>query len=348
MTGWKSHFLKKLLLFTVLLASLALGGCSSAEAQKYIESAADQAASAAWAYAQEAVKGQLNDLGNSMGNGVSTGSSQNTSDVTPSTGTLKVHFIDVGQGDSILIQDGSHSMLIDAGENNQGKTVTAYLNRQGISSLDYVIGTHPHSDHIGGLDDVLRSFEVKNVILPPVEHTTATFEDVLDAVADKGLTITKPVPGDTYELGQSHFTILGPAGNYGDELNDWSVGIRLTDGNHSFVMCGDAEQEAEQDMVNSGLTLSADVLKAGHHGSRTSSSPDFLKAVSPSWAVISCGKGNSYGHPHKETLEKYSKAGIQVLRTDELGTIIASSSPEALSWSHADASGKEKPIDLAQ
>ena len=139
MTGWKSHFLKKLLLFTVLLASLALGGCSSAEAQKYIESAADQAASAAWDYAKEAVKGQLNDLGNSMGNGGSTGSSQNTSDVTPSTGTLKVHFIDVGQGDSILIQDGSHSMLIDAGENNQGKTVTAYLNRQGISSLDYVI-----------------------------------------------------------------------------------------------------------------------------------------------------------------------------------------------------------------
>ena len=170
--------------------------------------------------------------------------------------------------------------------------------------------------------------------MPPVEHTTATFEDVLDAVADQGLKITKPVPGDTYNLGQSQFTVLGPVGDYADELNDWSVGIRLTDGNHSFVMCGDAEAEAEEDMARSGLNLSADVLKSGHHGSRTSSSPEFLEAVAPSWAVISCGEGNSYGHPHEETLKKYSEHSIQVLRTDEKGTIIASSSPEGLTWTY--------------
>lgn len=307
---------------TILLTAslLSLGGCSKEEASKYLESAADQAVSAAWDYAKEAVKGQLNDKTNP--------------EIQSSSGTLNVHFIDVGQGDSILIQDGTHFMLVDAGENDQGDTVVNYLKEQGVTSLDYVIGTHPHSDHIGGLDDVLETFPAKTVIMPPVEHTTATFEDVLDAVAGQGLKITKPVPGDTYDLGQSQFTVLGPVGDYEDELNDWSVGIRLTDGNHSFVMCGDAETEAEEDMARSGLNLSADVLKSGHHGSRTSSSPEFLEAVSPSWAVISCGKGNSYGHPHEETLKKYAEHRIQVLRTDEKGTIIASSSPEGLTWTY--------------
>ena len=307
---------------TILLTAslLSLGGCSKEEASKYLESAADQAVSAAWDYAKEAVKGQLNDKTNP--------------EIQSSSGTLNVHFIDVGQGDSILIQDGTHFMLVDAGENDQGDTVVNYLKEQGVTSLDYVIGTHPHSDHIGGLDDVLETFPAKTVIMPPVEHTTATFEDVLDAVAGQGLKITKPVPGDTYDLGPSQFTVLGPVGDYADELNDWSVGIRLTDGNHSFVMCGDAETEAEEDMARSGLNLSADVLKSGHHGSRTSSSPEFLEAVSPSWAVISCGKGNSYGHPHEETLKKYAEHRIQVLRTDEKGTIIASSSPEGLTWTY--------------
>ena len=307
---------------TILLTAslLSLGGCSKEEASKYLESAADQAVSAAWDYAKEAVKGQLNDKTNP--------------EIQSSSGTLNVHFIDVGQGDSILIQDGTHFMLVDAGENDQGDTVVNYLKEQGVTSLDYVIGTHPHSDHIGGLDDVLETFPAKTVIMPPVEHTTATFEDVLDAVAGQGLKITKPVPGDTYDLGLSKFTVLGPVGDYADELNDWSVGIRLTDGNHSFVMCGDAETEAEEDMARSGLNLSADVLKSGHHGSRTSSSPEFLEAVSPSWAVISCGKGNSYGHPHEETLKKYAEHRIQVLRTDEKGTIIASSSPEGLTWTY--------------
>lgn len=318
MTKQTNRFNRTILLTLSLLSLGILGGCSKEEAGKYIESAADQAVSAAWDYAKEAVKGQLNDKKNP--------------EIKSSSGTLNVHFIDVEQGDSILIQDGSHFMLVDAGENDQGDRVVDYLKSQGVVSLDYVIGTHPHSDHIGGLDDVLEAFPVETVIMPPVEHTTATFEDVLDAVADQGLKITKPVPGDTYELGQSRFTVLGPAGDYADELNDWSVGIRLTDGNHSFVMCGDAEAEAEEDMARSGLTLSADVLKSGHHGSRTSSSPEFLKAVSPSWAVISCGEGNSYGHPHEETLKKYAEYGIQVLRTDEKGTITASSSPEGLTW----------------
>lgn len=170
----------------------------------------------------------------------------------PQSGTgqgLTVHYIDVGQGDSILAGSDGHYMLIDAGENDQADTVVSYLKQAGVTSLDYVIGTHPHSDHIGGLDKVIDEFTVGKVILPPVEHTTRTFEDVLNAVSNKGLKITKPVPGSTYTLGSASFTIVAPVKDYGNDLNNWSVGIRLTYGSNSFLMCGDAESQAESDML---------------------------------------------------------------------------------------------------
>lgn len=251
----------------------------------------------------------------------------------PSGYGLAVHFIDVGQGDSILAESNGHYMLIDAGENDQAGTVISYLKAQGVTKLDYVIGTHPHSDHIGGLDKVIDTFPVDKVILPPVEHTTKTFEDVLDSIASRGLKITKPTPGDSYDLGDASFTILSPVKDYGSDLNNWSVGVRLTYGDNSFVMCGDAENQAEEDIIKNGAVLKADVLKAGHHGSSTSTSDAFLKKVSPSWVVIQCGKGNSYGHPHKETMEKLKKAGCQVLRTDEEGTITAFSDGKTITWS---------------
>lgn len=246
---------------------------------------------------------------------------------------LLVHFIDVGQGDSILIQSGGRSMLVDAGENDQGEIVVSYLKSQGVSSLDYVIGTHPHSDHIGGLDTVIESFNVRDVILPPAEHTTKTFEDVVDAVADKGLSVTEPKPGDRYEIGDASFTILAPNGDYGDDLNNWSVGLRLEYGQNHFVMCGDAEEGAEADICANGLELSADVLKAGHHGSRTSTSEAFLDKVNPKTVVIQCGEGNSYGHPHQETLDKLSARGIQVFRTDLDGTVVAHCDGASITWS---------------
>ena len=251
----------------------------------------------------------------------------------PSGSGLDVHFFDVGQGDSILAESDGHYMLIDAGENDQAGTVISYLKAEGVTKLDYVIGTHPHSDHIGGLDKVIDTFPVDKVLLPPVEHTTRTFEDVLDSIASRGLKITKPAPGDSYDLGNASFTILSPVKDYGNDLNNWSVGIRLTYGDNSFVMCGDAENQAEEDIVNSGAVLKADVLKAGHHGSSTSTSDAFLKKVSPSWVVIQCGKGNSYGHPHKETMEKLKKAGCQILRTDVEGTITAFSDGKTITWS---------------
>lgn len=269
----------------------------------------------------------------------------------PQSGTgqgLTVHYIDVGQGDSILAGSDGHYMLIDAGENDQADTVVSYLKQAGVTSLDYVIGTHPHSDHIGGLDKVIDAFTVGKVLLPPVEHTTRTFEDVLNAVSNKGLKITKPVPGSTYTLGSASFTIVAPVKDYGNDLNNWSVGIRLTYGSNSFLMCGDAESQAESDMQERGMPLKADVLKAGHHGSSTSTSSGFLKAVSPSYVVIQCGKDNSYGHPHKETMEKLEKAGCQVLRTDEYGTITASSDGTQITWNvpgmeDADAQPSQSP-----
>ena len=260
-----------------------------------------------------------------------------------SDGGMAVHFIDVGQGDSILAESDGHFLLIDAGENDQGDTVISYLEEAGVEALDYVIGTHPHSDHIGGLDDVIRAFDVETVILPPVEHTTKTFEDVLDAIEEKDLSITLPVPGDSYELGDAAFTILAPQKDYGDDLNNWSVGLRLACGDGAFVACGDAEAQAEEDMAASGLALSANVLKIGHHGSSTSTSDAFLKAVSPAFAVISCGEGNSYGHPHKETLEKLEAAGIQVLRTDLLGDITAQWGEDGVTWAYSGNDAEELP-----
>lgn len=246
---------------------------------------------------------------------------------------LQVHFIDVGQGDSILAESNGHFMLIDAGENDQADTVIRYLKQAGVTSLDYVIGTHPHSDHIGGLDKVIDEFTIGKIILPPVEHTSRTFEDVLNTISNKGLKITRPVPGDSYSLGDASFTVVAPVKEYGNDLNNWSVGIRLAYGSNSFLMCGDAESKAEADMIGSGEVLSADVLKAGHHGSSTSTSDAFLKKVSPSYVVIQCGKDNSYGHPHRETMEKLEKAGCQVFRTDEDGTVVASSDGTGITWS---------------
>ena len=256
-------------------------------------------------------------------------------------GYLRVHFIDVGQGDSILIQAGEQAMLVDAGTNESGSVVTEYLRSLNITKLDYLIGTHPHEDHIGGLDDVIHSFDIGTVIMPNVSHTTQTYEDVLDALLEKNLTVTAPHPGDSYSIGDASFTVLSPSAEIAeqaaenDDLNNLSVGIRLVYGSNAFVLCGDAESDSEEAMVESGLDLKADVLKAGHHGSSTSTSDAFLAAVDPDYAVISCGKDNSYGHPHQETMGKLNAADISIFRTDEQGTVVAVSDGSSITWSSA-------------
>jgi competence protein ComEC len=245
---------------------------------------------------------------------------------------LKVHFIDVGQADSILIQDGDVSMLIDAGNNPDGEDVVNYIKGQNISKLDYVIGTHPHEDHIGGLDTVIDSFDIGKIYMPKASNTTKTFKDVLNAIKNKGLKVTTPVSGSSFKLDKADATILAPNSSSYEDLNEHSIVIKLNYGSTSFLFTGDAEHASEEEIINKGFSIGADVLKVGHHGSSSSTTPEFLNRVNPKYAVIMLEKENTYGHPHKETMDKLKSKGIKVYRTDENGTIIATSDGKTITF----------------
>jgi competence protein ComEC len=240
-------------------------------------------------------------------------------------GNLKVHFLDVGQGDSVLIVNGSNAMLIDAGDRGYGSGIVNYLKKQGVERLKYLILTHPHADHIGGAAEVINAFEIEKIIMPKAEHTTKTFENLLVTIRSKGMKITTPVPGDEYELGSSRFKILAPNSSNYESLNDYSVVIRLVFGNTAFLFTGDAESTSESQILSKNFEVKSDVLKVGHHGSASSTSERFLKSVSPKYAVISVGRGNSYGHPTQEVLERLNSYGVKIYRTDEEGIIVATS-----------------------
>ncbi|HEY8889349.1 MAG TPA: MBL fold metallo-hydrolase [Clostridium sp.] len=241
------------------------------------------------------------------------------------TGTLKVSYMDVGQADSILIQQGSSSMLIDAGNNEDSSTVKNYIFNQGITKLDYVIGTHPHEDHIGGMDYIINSFKIGKIYMPKATSNTKTFRDVVSAIKAKGMKVTVPTVGETFKIGNATATILAPNSSGYKDLNNTSIVIRLTFGNNSFMFDGDAEDVSENEMLSKGLNVGADVLKVGHHGSNSSTTEAFLDKVNPKYAIISVGNGNSYGHPHKSTMDRLKAKGIKAFRTDENGTIIATS-----------------------
>ena len=253
-----------------------------------------------------------------------------------SSSTVSVHFIDVGQGDSILISGGGENVLIDAGENDKGEVVLAYLAENEVEKIDLAVGTHPHSDHIGGMDTVLEGITVEKLIMPDVPDsivpTTKTYLSVLSSAEDTGTEMSYSYPGDTYSLCGGTFTVLGPIEDYTD-LNSESLVIRFDFGDTSFLFTGDQEKDAEADLVDSGANLSADVLKVGHHGSYTSTSEKFLSEVSPSIAVISCGQGNDYGHPHDEVVERLESADAEIYRTDLLGSIVITSDGQSLSVS---------------
>ncbi len=258
------------------------------------------------------------------------------SEKTGASGEMTVTFLDVGQGDCTLIQTDEETMLIDAGNNHKGEQVVQYLEKAGVEKLDYFILTHPDADHIGGADNVIEQIEVECVLMPNVENDTVTYEEVIEDIEQYEVEVIHPETEEVYTLGDAEFMILCPDVSVENEkdLNNASVGIKLIHGENSFVLCGDAEEESEDEMIKEfGNELECDVLKCGHHGSATASSEEFLEVTNPTWAVISCGKENSYGHPHAEVLERLENDDVQAYRTDQLGTIRAISDGKEIRWS---------------
>ena len=222
---------------------------------------------------------------------------------------LEVHFLDVGQGDATLLIQGEHAMLVDGGDNLHSWLVAGYLEYLGVTHLNYVIATHPDADHIGGLDVVLGKFSCDAFLMPEYERDTYSYRDLMQVLEEKNLTPIRPEAGAVYQFGSAEFTILSPMKSY-ETVNDNSIVFRLVHGENRFMFTGDAEREAEQDIIRAGRTLSSDVYKVSHHGSRGTNSELFVISVRPDYAVISCGEGNEYGHPHSRVLNL-----LRLLRT---------------------------------
>ena len=256
---------------------------------------------------------------------------------------LSVHVLDVNQADSILIVTPNRkTVLIDAGEATNGLEVVKYLKSYGIDKIDILVGTHPHADHIGGLPEVIRQFEIGAFYMPAKLHTTATFEKVLLAADNKGLRITEAKKGIDINLDNDiTLSFLAPIGDDYDNLNNWSAVIRLQFKNKVFLFTGDAEALIEEELIKSNEAdyLRANFLKVPHHGSKTSSTEGFLNIVSPEVAVISLGRGNTYGFPHKEVMERYERRNILLYRTDQQGTVIIESDGSEI-WS------SQKPLNF--
>ena len=248
---------------------------------------------------------------------------------------LLVYFLDVGQGDCELIripgESEYYNVLIDTGEYGYADGLTEYLHDLGVERIDALVCSHPHTDHMGCMARIVQRFEIGGLYMPllPEEQTpaTAAYEKLLDAAAEKGLVITQ-LCEDAYleSPAGSQFQVMSPRKDaVWESVNDYSAVIRLTYGESSFLFTGDAEKDSEAVILEDGYLVEADVLKCGHHGSKTSTSAKFLKAVAPEFAVISCGADNRYGHPHTGTMDKLAKLGVEVYRTDEDGTVLAKS-----------------------
>lgn len=260
---------------------------------------------------------------------------------------LRVDFLNVGQADCALLSTNGHYMVIDGGNNGDADRILSYLEEQRVEKLDAVVGTHPHEDHIGSLDAIINHFDVDAVYMPKIMHTSKTFEDVLDAVANKGLKIKSPSPGDTIDFNGLEIEVLGPQREYKD-FNNNSIVLKVNAGEIAFLFTGDAEETAEKDILQAGYDLQADVLKVGHHGSSTSSSQAFLQAVKPKYAVISVGVGNSYHHPEEEALQRLQSIGAEIYRTDLQGNIVCTTDGKNIAFNCNSVSDTEVYADAAK
>lgn len=257
---------------------------------------------------------------------------------TDSADFLSVHFVDVGQADCVLLELNGEYMLIDGGNVADSRKVVSYLLGQGVEMLNTVICTHPHEDHAGGLPAVLAVFPTRRILSPTATYASSVFDDLLRYADQQDLTVEIPSPGDSFQLGSGDFpatvTILGPVKSY-EEVNDTSIVVRVEYGETSFLFTGDMELTAENDMLeywDDQELFRTDVLKVGHHGSDTSTGYRFLYQVQPTYAVISVGKNNTYGHPHGKPLSRLDDAGCTIFRTDKLGTVIAQSDGREISF----------------
>ena len=239
-----------------------------------------------------------------------------------SSNNLDVYFLDVGQADSILLSNNGHYMLIDAGNNEDGPKLVNYFKSLGITKFDYVIATHAHEDHIGGMDDIIKNFDIGTFYMPDLITTTKTFEDVLDALSEKQIAFETPTIDQEFSFSDTKITTLYVY-NEAKNLNDSSIVLRLKHGTNTFLFTGDASTKVEEQLLNKNIA--SDVLKVGHHGSRYSTSKEFLNKVNPQYAIISVGINNTYKHPHDETLKKLNDKKIIIYRTDQEGTIVAES-----------------------
>lgn len=235
------------------------------------------------------------------------------------TSNLQIYYFDVGQADSILILNNDTSMLIDAGNNADGPLLVDYIkNRLKINKIDIVVGTHPHEDHIGGIDDIINNFDIGDVYLPEVITTTKTFEDMIKAIENKDLAISVPEIGEKFKLGEADFEIIY-TGTDDKDLNATSIIINMLYGEKSYLFTGDTTEEVEATILNKNIDI--DVLKVAHHGSRYSSSYEFLNIATPDYAIVSVGEENSYEHPHIEAINRIKKHTNNIYMTKDVGTI---------------------------
>lgn len=254
--------------------------------------------------------------------------------ITTAASELSVHFIDVGQGDSTLIQLPDNKVaLIDGGNRADAVAITNYLKKNKIEIIDYLIATHPHEDHIGALPAIIEDFQINSIYMPKAAASTKIFEELLTAIKEKGYKISTAAAGaniiDTEEM---KLGFVAPNSSDYDELNNYSAVLKLTYKNTSFLFTGDAEDVSEKEILKKSFNVQADVLKVGHHGGRTSSTQDFLNRIAPQYAVISVGKDNDYRHPHEETLDRLNQQRTKIFRTDQQGTIVASSDGKSISF----------------
>lgn len=262
------------------------------------------------------------DFINDINNSASVSNVVNNKEKIEVSGNLNVYFIDVGQADCIYINQGDYNMLIDAGNNEDGEKLVNYFKSLNIEEFNYVVATHPHEDHIGGMDDIINNFKIDEFFMPDKLSTSKTFEDVLDALSNNSLNYYAPQKGESFNLGDAKFKVIY-SGDDTNDINDSSIILKMTYGSNSFLFTGDATSNVEKIILNEDIE--SDVLKVAHHGSDYSSTDEFLDKVSPKYAVISVGENNSYNHPSSSTLDKLNKRNIKLYRTDLNGTIIFTS-----------------------